>query len=190
MRLILILSSLLIFGCNPLKNFHEVDEGKFYRSAQLSGDEFEAAIQHLGIKTIINLRGESPKQWYQDEIEVARRHNVKHISIRMSAKRLPHRQDLIKLLDAYRDAERPILIHCQAGADRTGEAAFLYQVLYQNKTEEEALKMQSPRYFHFEMKYPAKKYFTRDLWEGEEWARNFYDPCAQDYEHYDKSECP
>jgi hypothetical protein len=40
-------------------NFHAVEEGVIYRSAQLSGDDFQNRIRTYGIRTIINLRGEN-----------------------------------------------------------------------------------------------------------------------------------
>jgi len=40
-------------------NFHAVEEGVIYRSAQLSGDEFQSRIRAYGIRTIINLRGKN-----------------------------------------------------------------------------------------------------------------------------------
>lgn len=186
MRLLCLL--LLLSSCKLFNNFHEVESGKLYRSAQLSGKEFEQAIEALEIKTIINLRGESPdREWYQEEIAAAEKYNVEHISIGMSAKRLPHREDLIKLLDAFENAERPILIHCQGGADRTGEASAIYQMLYMGKSKKEALKMLTFKYFHLKKKMPAKRYFIDEIWQGDDWARNKYDPCIQEYKYYDQS---
>ena len=188
-KLIIILLFLPFFlSCDLLKNFHVVDSGKLMRSAQLDAKGFEGIIKAYGIKTIINLRGENlSTDWYKDEIEVSARYGVHHEDIGMSAKRLPHREDLIKLLDLFASAERPILIHCQGGADRTGEASAIYQMLYMNKSKKEALKMLTLKYFHLAKKMPAKRYFIKELWQGEDWARNEYDPCAGQYRYYDSS---
>lgn len=172
---------LVLAGCN----FHEVDRGQLYRSPQLDKEQFQEAIDKLGVKTIINLRGDSDKAWYKDEVLVAKKNGVLLIDIGMSARRLPHREDLIKLLDAFRNAPRPILIHCKAGVDRTGEASALYQMIYMGKSKEEALEMLSPKFAHFEKFKPAKRYFIRDVWQGEDWARRDYDPCSGQYQHYD-----
>lgn len=184
-NLLLLISFISLFSsCN----FHEVDEGKLYRSAQLSGKEFEKAIKKHNIKTIINLRGASPgKDWYEEEKEVAQKYNVHHIDIGMSAQRLPHREDLLKLLNAYQSVERPILIHCRGGADRTGEASAIYQMLYMGKTKKEALKMLTVKYFHLKKRFPAKRYFIKELWVDENWAYQDYFPCENDYLYYDKS---
>ena len=166
----------------------QVQKGQVYRSPQPKGNDLQRAIDELGIKTIINLRGEnSGEDWYDDEKRVADENSVELINISMSASRLPHRKDLIKLLDAFKTAPRPILIHCLAGVDRTGEASALYQMIYMNYSKKDALHMLSPAYGHFEKFKPAKRYFIKEVWQGEEWARTSYDPCKTKYEYYDQN---
>lgn len=181
-----LLASVLLGGCRLSANFHEIDPGKFYRSAQLTEAELRESIDRAGIRTIINLRGSNPgSDWYDAEARVARERGVRLVDIGMSAKRLPHRADLLKLLDAYREAERPLLVHCLAGADRTGEAAAIYQMEYMNKAKDDALEMLTLKYLHFAPTTPAKRYFI-GLYQGREWAYRLYDPCATYYEHYDQ----
>lgn len=169
------------------KNLHVVDHGKLFRSAQLTGEELEALINSVKIRTVINLRGaRSPgNRWYDEEKRVTTELGVTLIDIKMGASRLPHRPDLITLLDAFRDAERPILVHCRGGADRTGEAVAIYAMEYMGYSQGRALHFLSPRYFHLPERHPAKRYFVR-LYQGEQWARETYDPCIQDYLYYDK----
>lgn len=178
---------------NRYTNFHEVDPGNFYRSAQLYPWEIEEYVAEHGIKTVINLRGARPgSNWYDRETAVLEKLGAQQIDISMSASRIPHRADLLRLLEAYENAPRPILIHCRVGADRTGEAAALYQMLYMGKTKEEALKMLSFKYGHMEFVFPAKRYFIKEVWQGLDWAYNDYDPCTGEYDHYspeDTSQC-
>lgn len=174
----------LLTGC---LNFHSVKKGELYRSAQLNDKQLDRAIRKLGIKTVINLRGKSDRNWYLDEKNVAERHGVKLVSIQMSAKRLPTRADLIKLLDTFRDAERPILIHCKGGADRTGEAAAIFAMEYMGQSKKKALHQLSPKYFHFPKFKPAKRYFIKNIWQGAEWAYQNYDPCKSDYKYFNKA---
>lgn len=180
------LLALVSIGC---ENFHTVHKDNLYRSAQLSGSEFREKIETHGIRTVINLRGKSDSSWWQEESEVMREMGVEHINIKMSAQRLPDRDDLITLLDAYKNAERPILIHCHGGADRTGEASALYKMLYMGADKKEALDMLKIKYFHIAKRFPAKRYFVRDVWQGESWAYNEYDPCVQEYKHYNPERC-
>jgi protein tyrosine/serine phosphatase len=177
---------LLISGCRWGANFHEVDPGKFYRSAQLTGEEFQLAIDEYEIKTIVNLRGVSAlEEWYIDEKKVVENNKILHVNIPMSAGRLPHRKNLVKLLDSLKTAPRPILVHCKAGADRTGEASAMYQMIYMGFSKKRAMKMLSMKYYHVERVTPAKRYFM-SLFQGEKWAHEEYAPCDLPYKYYDK----
>ncbi|MES2964367.1 MAG: tyrosine-protein phosphatase [Bdellovibrionota bacterium] len=168
------------------RNLHTVEKGKLYRSGQLSGSTLESVIKKHGIKTVINLRGYNPTQdWFKAEEKVANKTGTKLVSISMNSKRLPHREDLLTLLDTFATAPRPILVHCEGGSDRTGEAAAIYQMLYMGKTKKDALKMLTAKYLHFTWLKPAKSYFIKNVWQGEEWARESYDPCSGGYEYYD-----
>lgn len=186
-QFIICLSVLTILSaCRLSANFYEIDKGKFYRSAQLTPEELELAIEKVAIKTVINLRGASPgSDWFDDEKAVLDKHGVAHINIRMSAKRLPHKKDLQALIEAYETAERPLLVHCKAGADRAGEASAIYLMDYMGKSRAKALKMLTPKFYHFAAFMPAKRYFIRK-YEGADWAKNEYDPCKDKYNYYDQ----
>jgi protein tyrosine/serine phosphatase len=171
-----------------ITNLYEIDKGRYFRSAQLSKANLEKLVRESGIKTIINLRGENVgEKWFDDEAQVVKEWGIQHINISMSADRLPHRKDLLKLLDAFRTAERPLLVHCKAGADRTGEASAIYQMLYMGKSRKDAMKMLSPFYLHLSLTKPAKDYFVQSVWQNEQWAYDSYDPCKADYKYYDKN---
>ncbi|MGE0615939.1 MAG: tyrosine protein phosphatase [Bacteriovoracia bacterium] len=177
-----------ISGCRVSANFHEIDPGRYYRSAQLTKPELNLAIDTYGIKTIINLRGEDPKaSWFRDETQVAKDKGVTLINIPFSNSRLQHRRDLLKLLDSLRNAPRPILLHCRVGADRTGEASVIYQMEYMGKSKEEALEMLTPKYHHIELFVPTKRYFIQELYAGMDDAYETYFPCKSNYKYYDKS---
>ena len=184
------IASLFILLFLSACNLHEVDSGQLYRSAQLDGDQFREVIAKHGIRTVINLRGKSNNDWWLEEDAVMRELGINHINIGMSAKRLPHKKDLRALLEAYRNAERPILIHCQGGADRTGEASAIYQMIYMGKSKKQALRSLKAKYGHLKLRFPAKRYFIKEVWQGEDWAMNEYDPCIQNYEHYGQENCP
>ena len=169
----------------PACRYYEVEKDQVYRSPQPTAENIDSAAA-AGIKTVINLRGFNPNSpWYREEKAATQAHGMLQIDIGMSADRLPHREDLIELLDALATAPRPLLIHCMAGVDRTGEASAIYQMLYMGKTKEQALEMLSGKFGHFEGIKPAKIYFIRDLWQGEKWAREEYDPCSGEYKFYD-----
>ena len=178
----------LLYTYDPL-NFHSVQDGVLYRSAQPSGRDLRRMTQEYQLRSVINLRGSHPgESWYDIEKAVSDELGLKRVDIGMSAVRLPHRDDLIRLLDAFKELPRPILVHCRAGADRTGEAAAIFAMEYLKWSKRKAAGQLHPFYGHFPDFTPAKTYFIREVYQGEEWARNIYDPCQQDYNYYDKEQ--
>ncbi len=105
--------------------FYAVIEGKIYRSAQLSGPELRKIIKINRIRTIINLKGLKTTKNYKIESEIANKNNVKLFNFKFSAHKLPSYLKLNTLIDTLINAEKPILIHCHRGADRTGMAVAL-----------------------------------------------------------------
>jgi protein tyrosine phosphatase (PTP) superfamily phosphohydrolase (DUF442 family) len=196
--LLLVGISVLFSGCQTIKqiiythdplNFHTVEKDVLYRSAQPTGGDLEMIVNKHGIKSVINLRGAGPGQnWYDNELIVSEQYGLKRVDISMSAERLPHKRDLVKLLDAFRDLPKPILVHCRAGADRTGEAAAIFAFDHMKMSRSEASGQLHPYFGHVPDLYPAKTYFFNKVYEGEKWARESYDPCRADYPYYDKAD--
>jgi len=157
-------------------NFHSVERGVLYRSKQLSKKRLEKYIKRLDLKTIINLRGPNPtRSWWRQEKALAQKHGLKFYNLAMTARSLPSKQHLLKLLDIYKTAPKPILIHCYSGADRTGEAAALWVLEHQKKHKNIALKQLSFKYGYVRSKHPAKHFFI-SIWQGKKWLTATYDP--------------
>lgn len=165
----------------------EIDPGKVYRSGQLSPEALKKLIQEKNIKTVINLRGEFPGQkWFDQEFLVTEQLNVALVSVDMILGSIPHRYSLLYLLESFRNAERPILIHCDTGIERTGEASAIYEMIYLRKSKDEAMNMLSKKFGYQSGKSdPSKEYFISRLWVDETWAINDYDPCKKQYNYYD-----
>lgn len=139
-----------------LFNFHAIQEGKAYRSAQPSGPALESIINDYGVKTVVNLRGEHPGDaWYDEEAAVCRNRGVTLVSHAMSAGALPKPAVLRDLSKTLQTAEGPILIHCQGGADRSGAAAAMYRILVLGHDKTAAASELSPNYFHFAERMPC-----------------------------------
>lgn len=138
------------------RNFHTVDQGAFYRSAQLSANDLRFLQQTYGFKTILNLRGESVgKPWYDEEVAEAQRLGIKHINFRMSAKVKMSHERVDELIDILAKAEKPILVHCRSGSDRTGLASALYVATVMHGTESAAEGQLSLYYGHFGFPFSA-----------------------------------
>jgi protein tyrosine/serine phosphatase len=130
-------------------NFHPITQGEAYRSAQLDRDELEYYINKYNIKSAVNLRGEHPDEpWYREEIQVCVENNVKHYNIALSSYREPDEAVIRNLIEIFNNASRPVLIHCQAGADRSGLAAAIWKVVVDKEPKSVAEKQLSIFYGH------------------------------------------
>ncbi len=127
-------------------NFEKIAPGA-YRSNQPDDKRFEAYAA-MGIKTVLNLRGEALQPHYLFEVESCEAHGLTLIPAKMSARRAPKVERLLAVLDAFATMERPFVMHCKSGADRTGLAAAIYLMLYEGASLEQARKQLSFRYLH------------------------------------------
>lgn len=131
-------------------NFHPIEAGVIYRSGQLSGSQFADRIEENGIRTIINLRGNNIGQpWYDAEMKASQAAGVQHVDFALSAGRELTDDQVTQLTGLLRDSPRPVLIHCEAGADRSGVASALYKLLVAKRPAQEASEQLSFRYGHF-----------------------------------------
>lgn len=130
-------------------NFHAVAPGEVYRSAQPSPAAITDYQREHGVRTIINLRGENPgAAWYDSEVATARRLGIQHIDFKMSARRGITKEEAWRLIQVMEQAPKPLLIHCESGADRTGLASALYLAAIKRTGEEIAERQLSIRYGH------------------------------------------
>jgi|SRR5665213_758163 len=142
-------------------NFHTVVSGQLYRSGQLTPAQIAQYARKYGIKTIINLRGGDYRgEWYNDELAEAHWLGIAHFDFPMSARReltVPQARRLIVLMKA---ARKPILIHCQAGSDRSGLAAALYLAALTGAGQSIAREQLSIRFGHIPL--PISPEFAMD----------------------------
>lgn len=147
--LLLLLTASFILYMEEQGNFHPITRGEAYRSAQLDRDELEYYIKKYNIKSILNLRGKNQDApWYMEEKKVSAKHNVQHYDVSLSASHEPTEDDVRKLMEIFKHAPRPILIHCQAGADRSGLVAAMWKVIVDKEPKSEAGKQLSILYGH------------------------------------------
>jgi protein tyrosine/serine phosphatase len=131
-------------------NFHAITPGEAYRSAKLDKDKLTYYVKKYNIRSIVNLIGEDPyKPWYQEELRVSRKHNIRHYDLALSATDPPSQEDTRKLMRIFRTAPRPILIHCKGGSDRSGLVAAMWKVIIDKEPKAEARKQLSILYGHF-----------------------------------------
>lgn len=172
------------------KNQHVVAAGCVYRTAQLNEQQLRQYIAKKQIRTLINLRGRPISDWYIPECACSQDLGISQEDITTSANRLPSPTEIRRLIDVFDQAEYPILIHCQQGADRTGLASTAWQLLYTDATYESARRQCSPRYGHFRLMTTANMDIFFDMYEAwlserqathqpamfREWATKHYQP--------------
>ena len=102
-------------------NEHTVIPGKVYRSAQLSQEKLQRVIAEKKIRTVINLRGCCPDMaWYMGDARATHATGISQEDLSFSAKRYPHPGEVNRLIEVFDRTEYPVIMHCAAGADRTG----------------------------------------------------------------------
>ncbi|HZS41852.1 MAG TPA: tyrosine-protein phosphatase [Polyangia bacterium] len=114
-----------------LPNLHRVT-GWLYRGAQPT-DAGMRALAEMGIRTVVDLRA-----WHSDEKLIAGTGlALVHIPIHTNA---PHVEQVIEFLRVAADpARRPIFVHCQHGADRTGMMMAMFRIAALGWTREAAI---------------------------------------------------
>ncbi|TET06379.1 hypothetical protein E3J79_02265 [Candidatus Dependentiae bacterium] len=144
-------------------NFFEVEPEKMYRSSQLLPSRLEWYIKRYGIKTIINLSGEEPYYWVAfNEKQLADKYKIALFNIKTHALTVTSFDKVRSLLAIFLSAPLPILVHCFAGFDRTGEACALYH-LATDKGVKEALFQLSPQFGHRKWLFPFKYHLIMNI---------------------------
>jgi protein tyrosine/serine phosphatase len=131
-------------------NFHTVIAGELYRSARPSPEEIAAWHKRYGIKTIVNLLGPHPHaEWYAKEKATAAALGIKVIDHQMSAQRDVPPDEVEQILKILSTAQRPILVHCRNGADRSGLVSAFYVAGIAKGSEFFAELQLTPFFGHF-----------------------------------------
>ncbi|WP_420406501.1 dual specificity protein phosphatase family protein [Hoeflea sp.] len=147
-------------------NFHTVVSGQLYRSAQVTPERLAAYKQKYGIKSVINLRGsQEGASWYDNEVSSSEKLGIEHFDFRMSASHRLSKARATELIQLMENAPKPLLIHCKAGADRSGLVSALYKAAIAKYGEESAEDEISILFGHFGIPYLSSTYAMDETWE-------------------------
>ncbi len=164
-------------------NRHHIGGG-MYRENQPSPKRI-AELAKEGIKTIINLRGQSPKGYYLLEKEACEEHGIKLIDFQVFSRDVHTPECIRGAKELFDRIEYPALMHCKSGADRAGFMSTLYRHFKMGDTIEEALEMLTFKYLHVKHgKTGMLGFFFRDYLtyaedhdiEFLDWVETVYDP--------------
>lgn len=144
-----------------------------------------ADLAKEGFKTILNLRGNLGSAHYQFEEESCAALGIGLAVVPLTARSAPSRQALLDLIRVMGEIEKPFLMHCKSGADRTGLAAAVYLMHYQGVPLAQAKKQLSPRFLHFRQSKTGILDHILDLYGARlaqgpiafrDWVAQSYDP--------------
>lgn len=107
-----------------------------------------ARYKARGIRSILNLRGAARQSFALLEEEACDRLDLNLVTCGLSARSLSPRHRMLDLLDTFDTIERPFLMHCKSGADRTGLAAALYLLHVEHAPVEVAARQLHWRFAH------------------------------------------
>jgi protein tyrosine phosphatase (PTP) superfamily phosphohydrolase (DUF442 family) len=117
-------------------------EPDLYRSAQPTASGFRE-LEALGVKSVLDVAGGEGDDLF------TRGTKLKLFHVPMTAFSLRDDRVLEALRFLVDPANRPVVIHCQHGADRTGAFVALYRVAVQGWTPEAAIReMEEGGYHH------------------------------------------
>ena len=135
----------LLASCAGPGNLHRVD-AKVWRSSQPTRHDFRKLKNEQGIGEVLCLR-----RWHSD-VEEARGLKLHHI--RMNAGEI-HDEDIVAALRVMVSAEKPLLVHCFHGSDRTGVVVAMYRMVVQDWPREKAIaELTDPRHGHHADVFP------------------------------------
>jgi protein tyrosine/serine phosphatase len=147
------------------RNLHRISP-EMYRANQPSPEHIGRYARELGLKTIINLRGTSPKGYYLLEKEACDRNGVKLVDYQVFSRDAPSRESVL------------------GARDLSGLMAVLYMHFRQGQPIEQAKQQLSFKYLHIrEGKTGMLDYFFETyLRDGKPKGLTFADWVARDYD--------
>lgn len=107
-----------------------------------------ASLKRLGIKTIINLRGERMSGSYWLEVAACKRHGIPLENCILRSRAAPSVEELQSVRRLLARVEYPIFVHCKSGADRAGLFSTLYMHLVEGEPIEKAVEQLSFKFGH------------------------------------------
>lgn len=164
-------------------NHHDIGGG-MYRENQPSPKRI-AEWAEMGIKTNINLRGESPKGFYLLEKEACAKHGITMVDFRVYSRDTHTPEKIRAAKELFESIEYPAVMHCKSGADRTGIMGVLYRHFHMGDTIEEAMEQLKFKYLHVKQgKTGMLDFFFTDYLKYAkshdiafiDWVETVYDP--------------
>lgn len=127
-----------------LRHLGTVAEGVLYRCGQPDADDLAEIHRRHRLRTVVSLRAgiDNPKRnaWAEPEQRFCRDRGIQFVSLPSNHKNPPTQQQLRDFVDIVADpSQRPVLVHCKRGQQRTGLFCAAYRMACEGWTTEAAL---------------------------------------------------
>ncbi|MCG6903461.1 MAG: tyrosine-protein phosphatase [Rhodobacter sp.] len=141
----------------------------------------------IGIKTVLNLRGEDKFSFFLFEREACEALGLTLINHKIYARSLVPAARFAELFEIFDRIEKPFVLHCKSGADRAGLVSALWLLDQENASIDDAKAMLSFRYVHLKrtrtgvLDHLLETYeadFATDPMPIRQWFAEKYDPAA------------
>lgn len=129
------------------QNLHQISD-EMWRSNQPNPRQIAEHARLRGIKTILNLRGESSKGYYLLEQEACEAAGIELIDFRVYSRDTPTVERVFEAKALFDEIAYPALMHCKSGADRAGLMSTLYMIFRMSEPVEVAARQLSKKYLH------------------------------------------
>ena len=162
-------------------NLHPLDPHQVWRIARGSGSAlwFSGVMKRLGIKTAIDLRRPESSDATLGEVDFEAL-GVEYHNLHLRSSRLPRPEAVAEFLRLLDEAERPLLLYCKRGKDKTGFGSALYRHVVCGEDLETAWQQLRRIPFGHRVKGHEGPHDFRDLLEKEspedlrEWVNSRY----------------
>jgi protein tyrosine phosphatase (PTP) superfamily phosphohydrolase (DUF442 family) len=164
-------------------NRHLISEG-VWRSSQPAPHDVRQ-LARMGIRTIVNLRGERDCGAYRLEVKSCGAAGIRLVDFQVKSRAAPEADTIRKAGKLFEEIEYPMLMHCKSGADRVGLMSTLYLLLKEQRPLAEAKGQLHWRFGHFRSADTGILDHFFDRYEAEggragvpflEWLATRYDP--------------
>lgn len=129
------------------QNLHQISD-EMWRSNQPNPRQIADHARLRGIKTILNLRGESTKGYYLLEKEACEAVGIELVDFRVYSRDTPTVERVLEAKQLFDDIAYPALMHCKSGADRAGLMSTLYKIFRVGEPVHVAIQQLSKKYLH------------------------------------------
>jgi len=148
------------------KRFGVVVPGQLYRSGEVSPRQLEQVAREHGINTVLSLLNPDVPESIAER-QAAERLGVRWVNVplRGDGSSTPADRELIKET-LFDPAARPLLVHCAAGANRTGLTIGMYRMYVDGWTPEQVLAEMRTYDFEDLPKHENLRAALRAEWEA------------------------